>query len=135
MSTSWQWFPETKTAVCCYCGYSTVFAGEFPGDFQHNCSPELHPPIVVRQGLHVGRSPRPGAISRLTLDQVFACVHRGAELRKEPCESCGAGTRIKIFACSIHGECQLDDKIAGVKSCEPCADFTAASAPRETSPQ
>jgi hypothetical protein len=124
MSTSWQWFPETKTAVCCYCGFSAVYAGEFPGDLKHDCNPDLHPPIVTRQGLQVGRSPPPEALSRISLEQLLACVHRGAELRQEPCETCGAGTRIKIFDCEIHGECQLDDKIPGVKFCGDCADRT-----------
>jgi len=123
MSTSWQWFPDTKTAVCCYCGFSTTYADEYVGDIEHDCNPDQHPPIVTRQGLQVGRSPRPEAISRISLDRLLGCVHRGAELRQEPCETCG-GTRIKIFACEIHSECQLDDKIAGVKFCGACAERT-----------
>ena len=53
----------------------------------------------------------------MPLDGFLACVHRGAEIRQEPYEGCGAGTRIKVFACGIHGECQLDDKIVGLKFC------------------
>jgi len=46
---------------------------------------------------------------------------RGASARKEPSsKTWPSGTRIKIFACAIHGECQLDDKIVGVNFCEEC---------------
>ncbi len=129
MSTSWQWFPETKTAICCYCGFSTTYAGEFPGDFDHDCDPARPAPITTPQGLHIGRSPCPEALSRIPLDQLLACIHRGPELRQEPCDTCGGGTRIKIFACAIHGECQLDDKIKGVKFCGACADLRQPTDP------
>jgi hypothetical protein len=120
MSTSWQWFPETKTAICNCCGFSATYTDEFPGHLEHDCDPGLHPAIAARQGLPLGRSPRPEVVSRSPLDQFLACIHRGTELRQEACPICPAGTRIKIFACSIHGECQLDDKIAGLKFCGTC---------------
>lgn len=129
MSTSWQWFPETKEAICNYCGFRTTYTDEFPGHIEHDCSSELHPPIAAHQGLHIGRSPRLEIVSRVPLDQLLACIHRGAKLRQEPCETCGGGTRIKIFACAIHGDCQLDDKIAGVKFCGECAEFAAPPIP------
>jgi hypothetical protein len=122
MSTSWQWFPETKTAVCCYCGFSTTYGEEFPGDIDHECDPALHPPIATRQGLHVGRCLRPEVLSRIPLDQLLACIHRGPEVRQELCPTCSAGVRIKLFACEVHRECQLDDKIVGVKFCGECAE-------------
>lgn len=126
MSTSWQWFPETQTAICCYCGFSTTYADEFPGDLEHECDPAFHLPIATRQGLHVGRCPRPEVLSNIPLDQLLACTHRGPELRQDPCPSCTAGrTRIKIFACSIYGECQLDEKVAGVRCCGSCDDRIA----------
>jgi hypothetical protein len=84
----------------------------------------LHPPIAARQGLHIGRSPRPDALSRIPLDQLLACTHRRTELRQESCPTCSAGTRIMIFACDIHRKCQLDDKIQGVEFCGTCADRT-----------
>jgi hypothetical protein len=80
---------------------------------------------ATRQGLLIGRSPRPETLSRVPLDQLLACIHRGPELRQEVCPSCGAGTRIKVFACGIHGECQLDDKIAGLKFCGNCDERSA----------
>jgi len=95
MSTSWQSFPETKTAVCCYCGFSTTYADKFPGDIEHDCDPTLHPPIVTRQSLHIGRSPRPEMLSHIPLDQLLACIHRSPELGQEPCPICIVGTRIK----------------------------------------
>ncbi len=123
MSTSWQWFPDTKAAICNYCGFSTTYADEFPGHLEHDCNPAIHPVIAVRQGLPIGRSPRPEDVSRISLDQLLACIHRGPELRQEPCETCGGGTRIKIFACAIHRECQLDDRVESIASCGTCAEF------------
>jgi hypothetical protein len=120
MSTSWQWFLETQEAICNYCGFASTYAGDFPGHVEHDCDPAKHPALTARQGLPIGRSPRPEAASYPPLDQLLACIHRGPELRQEPCESCGAGVRIKVFACAIHGECQLDDKIAGLKACGGC---------------
>ncbi len=121
MSTSWQWFPDTKEAICNYCGFHGTYVNDFPGDLEHDCDPVRHPAIAARQGLPIGRSPRPEAAARLPLDQLLACIHRGPELRQEPCETCG-GVRIKIFACAVHGECQLGDKIVGVKCCGACED-------------
>ncbi len=123
MSTSWQWFPDTKEAICNYCGFRDTYSGEFPGDLDHDCDPAKHSALTSRQGLPIGRSPRPDAAS-LPLEQLLACIHRGPELRQEPCESCGGGTRIKIFACAIHGECQLDDKIPGIAFCGGCVERT-----------
>jgi hypothetical protein len=102
------------------CGFSTTFAGDFAGHVEHDCDPTRHAPVPTAQGTHVGRSPRPETLSRVRLDQLLACVHRGPELRQEPYPTCPAGTRIKIFACAIHGECQLDDRIVGVNFCEEC---------------
>jgi hypothetical protein len=129
MSTSWQWLPETKTAVCNYCGFATTYTGDFPGHIEHDCDPALHPPIITSQGLHLGRSPRPEALSRIPLDQLLACIHRGPEVRQERCPTCPYGTRIKIFACAIHGECQLDGKMESAKFCGQCAEFAASPTP------
>jgi hypothetical protein len=125
MSTSWQWFPETKTAICCYCGFSTVYADEFRGNIEHACDPTQHSPVPTAQGTHVGHSPRPESLSRVPLELFLACVHRGPELRQEPCEACGGGTRVKVFACEVHGECQLDDKVPRVKFCGNCTEFAS----------
>ena len=124
MSTSWQWFPESKEAICNYCGFTTAYDDEFPGRVEHDCDPAKHPALTARQGLPIGRSPLPEVASRVPLDQLLACIHRGPELRQEPCPTCPAGTRVKVFACAIHAECQLDEKLAGVKFCGVCAERT-----------
>ncbi len=125
MSTSWQWFPETKTAICCYCGFRTTYTGDFPGHIEHDCDPAKHRPLTARQGV-IGRSPRPETAARLPLDQLLACIHRGPEVRQERCESCG-GTRIKILACAVHRKCQIDDRISGVQSCRMCDEISPGS--------
>ncbi len=120
MSTSWQWFPDTKEAICNYCGFRASYTDDFPGNLEHECDPGKHPALTARQGLTIGRSPRPEVASRIPLDQLLACIHRGPELRQEPCESCGGGIRIKVFTCAIHAECQVDDRLVGLKSCSVC---------------
>ncbi len=119
MSTSWQWFPETKAAICCYCGFRATYVDEFAGHLEHECNPDRYATIATTQGLHIGRSRGPKH-SHIGLDQLVACIHRGPELRQEPCSSCRAGTRIKVFGCAIHRECQLDDRISGVTFCGLC---------------
>ena len=94
MSTSWQWFPDTKTAVCCYCGFRTNYADGFPGHLEYDCDSAKHAALAARQGLPIGRSPRPETASRIPLDHLLACIHRGPEFRQEPCETCGGGIRI-----------------------------------------
>jgi hypothetical protein len=131
-STSWQWDPETKTATCCYCGFTTAYAEEFSGHIEHDCAPALHPAIVSYQGPQIGRSPRPDAISRVPLNQLLACIHRGPEIRQEPCATCTTGTRIKILGCRVHGQCQLGGSIAAVRNCRDCSDRTA---PRRIDPR
>ncbi len=130
MSTSWQRFPETKEAICNYCGFRTTYAVDFPGHVEHECDPAKHPAITVRQGLQIGRSWRPEAATHLSLDQRLACIHRGSELRQEPCSTCRIATRVKIFACGIHRECQLDRKIEQVKSCRSCDHISPRGDPR-----
>ena len=122
MSTSWQWFPDTKTAVCCYCGFRTNYADGFPGHLEYDCDSAKHAALAARQGLPIGRSPRPETASRIPLDHLLACIHRGPELRQEPCPTCPAGTRIKIIACAIHRECQLDEKIESITYCGACPE-------------
>lgn len=56
------------------------------------------------------------------------CIHRGLQLRTEPCQvGCGEGVRIKVFGCALHGECSLagisaDQEGRGVKLCAACPD-------------
>jgi hypothetical protein len=120
-STSWQWDPETKQATCCYCGFTTEFAGESPGQIDHGCDPAKHPPITARQGLPIGRSPRPEVPPPLPVDHL-GCIYRGRDLRQERCETCGGSVRIKVFGCTIHRECQMDEKIPRVKPCNSCRE-------------
>ena len=50
------------------------------------------------------------------------CLHRGEPLISLGCVPCGAGVRIKVFACNIHSRCQLSDKLPDVHSCIGCKD-------------
>lgn len=50
------------------------------------------------------------------------CIHRGEEVRRAECVTCTGRVRIKIFACSVYGECSLE-KDVGVKVCQGCGEW------------
>jgi len=47
------------------------------------------------------------------------CLHRGEVVRSERCSTCRGNVLVKVFACAIHGQCQLSGRVAGVKVCGP----------------
>jgi hypothetical protein len=49
-----------------------------------------------------------------------SCIHRGTELRKQACSSCRGTVNIKIYACAVHGECELSGRLPTVKFCGRC---------------
>lgn len=49
-----------------------------------------------------------------------ACTHRGGELRRVGCASCGGNVQIKVLSCDIHGECTIGKRLAGVACCAGC---------------
>ena len=53
------------------------------------------------------------------------CQHRGDSTRQQECDTCAGKTRIKIFACAIHGECTLAKKLDGIACCAGCKDYAA----------
>lgn len=53
----------------------------------------------------------------------LACVHRGAELRVQRGDLCGCrDAAMRVFACSIHGECTLHKQAGHIRSCAACED-------------
>lgn len=55
-----------------------------------------------------------------------SCTHRGDVVREKKCETCrNKRTTIKVFACAVHGECQIGKRLDGVTSCRDCKDFQA----------
>lgn len=53
------------------------------------------------------------------------CRHLGDSTRQQECDSCAGKTRIKIFACAIHGECTLGKKLEGLACCSGCGEWRA----------
>jgi hypothetical protein len=51
------------------------------------------------------------------------CLHRGESTRQQECDSCAGKTRIKIFACAIHGECTIGKKLESLACCAGCKDY------------
>jgi hypothetical protein len=65
------------------------------------------------------------------------CLYRGEEIGLVPCPDCPSGkTRIKTFACSVHGSCTLGKKVEGTACC-PCPDYRRPDGftPREGDPR
>lgn len=54
------------------------------------------------------------------------CVHLGNQLRTEQCPTCSGSVKVKVFACALHGECELANKLPDVKRCGSCGDFQAS---------
>lgn len=55
------------------------------------------------------------------------CRHRGSESRRVECPTCSGTVRIKVFACSLKGECTLGQPVDGIPCCATCEEFEAAS--------
>lgn len=52
------------------------------------------------------------------------CRHRGKEIRRVKCKSCGGNVKAVVKKCKIHKECtQFSKPVNGVKSCNGCSDF------------
>lgn len=52
-----------------------------------------------------------------------ACSRRGAATGETAqCGTCRAGTRVKEFACTLHGRCTIDRQAPGVQMCAGCQD-------------
>lgn len=49
------------------------------------------------------------------------------------CLTCGGKTRLKVFACALHGSCTTDPKrhAQGVQSCDGCGDYRPRGRPLE----
>lgn len=74
---------------------------------------DLHSAIVCTCGHRVDGE----ACPPLT---VVACSHRGDEVRRVGCSSCGGHVQIKVLSCEIHGECTIAKRLAGVACCQGC---------------
>lgn len=59
----------------------------------------------------------------LHLSDYSSCQHRGPQLRVDECPTCNGNVKVKVFACAVHVECELANKINGVKFCGACRDF------------
>lgn len=74
-----------------------------------------------------------------------SCIHLGDYTGDtELCSSCRGSVRIKLYSCSVHGQCTLDKQVQGKACCNgfrgpdgfhsPCPDYTV-STPRPVQPQ
>lgn len=70
----------------------------------------------------------PGSRSRLCKAPPSAhrCIHRGNQLRTQQCSTCSGTVKVKVFACAMHGECELANKLKDVRRCGKCDDFQSA---------
>jgi hypothetical protein len=64
------------------------------------------------------------------------CRHRGSALREAVCPSCRGLVRLKVFACTLHGECTLGKSIQRLACCATCPDYAPPEpeAPAESAP-
>jgi hypothetical protein len=55
------------------------------------------------------------------------CLYRGDRKRLQTCETCSGKVQIKVFECSIHGECTPAKVLPGIQCCRGCGDYLAAT--------
>jgi hypothetical protein len=51
------------------------------------------------------------------------CLHRGGVMREERCPGCRGAVRLKVFACSVHGECTVGKPLEALACCGACPDY------------
>lgn len=53
------------------------------------------------------------------------CAHLGQFLRLEECATCGGKgkTKLKVFACGLHGECTRGKQLGELAVCQGCDDW------------
>ncbi len=71
-------------------------------------------------GERIERTPAETEFLRTAATVIHAtCPARREFTRTEVCPTCcGGGVRIKVFACSKHGECQIGHNLPGVAVCD-----------------
>ena len=52
----------------------------------------------------------------------WPCLYRGPQRELRPCETCGAGVEIRVFACRLFGSAQIQNYLPDVKPCSLCVD-------------
>jgi hypothetical protein len=57
---------------------------------------------------------------------VAACRHRGEAIDLIECPTCQGRIRLKVFACTVHGQCTIDTPLLIVACCKQCPDFQRA---------
>lgn len=59
------------------------------------------------------------------------CIHLGAELRREQCQTCAGNVQVKVMACEVFGECTAGKALPGVQCCGgPCPKYTTSDPTR-----
>lgn len=61
--------------------------------------------------------------------RVTSCAHLGEATGEQvKCGTCPGGTKIKVFACGIHGACTIAKPIDGIATCAGCPQFAPRGA-------
>jgi hypothetical protein len=58
-------------------------------------------------------------------DRRRRCRYHGDEVRRQRCASCRGIVELRVFKCSVHGECTIATELSGVGCCAVCPDFEA----------
>ena len=80
----------------------------------------------ICQGINVTDQRREAYLTHWTAQPVpkasnRECGHRGGEIEKRQCPTCSGHVMVKLFACTVHGECSIS-KSVGAKVCHGCKD-------------
>lgn len=65
----------------------------------------------------------PGQTTLANARLVHACQHRGIVTREVACASCRGRVLLKVFVCSIHGECVVRGRFSEIAECVSCPQY------------
>jgi hypothetical protein len=93
---------------------------------------QLHPGTF--QLWEEGRGPGQSVTRRHGKPRTVPCVHRRAALREEPCPTCRGSIRLKVFVCTLHGQCTVGWPLTGLAWCATCVDYETESTAERKAP-
>ncbi len=88
--------------------------------------------LTIQKIHHQCPASRPISLAR---SEGCHCLHRGPELRREPCSTCKGTVQVKVFACAVLGECTLAKPLSGIATCETCEHYQRPTSHEAEVPQ
>jgi hypothetical protein len=114
--------------TCAECGAKRLVARHsdrylLPCDAEQKQAIEPDPPGDERKSTKPITATEKPAVTRQAKPARPPCLHLGELLRLVECHSCCGKVRVKVFACSIHGETTVSQPVQSLPTCSTCQQF------------